>query len=121
IKDKFNRGAESQQFLVETVVGIQTVKAAAVEPPTRVQWEERLAAYVQASFKANLTSAGGQGAIQSVSKLGTAAFLLFGAQAVIDGTLTVGELIAFNMIAAQVTAPVLRLSQVWQDFQQVQV
>jgi subfamily B ATP-binding cassette protein HlyB/CyaB len=121
IKEKFNRGAESQQFLVETVVGIQTIKAAAVEPPTRMQWEERLAAYVRSSFNAGLTAAAGQGAIQAISKLSTALFLLFGAQAVINGSLTVGELIAFNMIAAQATAPVMRLSQLWQDFQQVQV
>jgi subfamily B ATP-binding cassette protein HlyB/CyaB len=121
IKDKFNRGAESQQFLVEAIVGIQTVKAAAVEPAIRLQWEEKLAAYVKTSFKANLLSAGGQNAIQLISKLSTVTFLLFGAKAVMNGDLTIGELIAFNMISAQVTQPVLRLSQVWQDFQQVQV
>ena len=54
-------------------------------------------------------------------KLSTAALLLFGAKAVIDGELSVGELVAFNMIAGQVAQPVLRLSQLWQDFQQVQV
>jgi len=121
INEKFNRGAISQQFLVETVVGIQTVKASAVEPTMRAQWEDRLAAYVRTTFGATLTGAGGQSAIQYVSKLSTALLLLFGAKAVIDGDLTVGELIAFNMIAAQVAQPVLRLSQLWQDFQQVQI
>ncbi len=61
----------------------------------------------------------GQGLIQFVSKATTALVLLFGAQAVIDGDLTVGGLVAFNMIMGQVTAPILRLSQLWQDFQQV--
>ena len=56
-----------------------------------------------------------------VSKLTTAALLLFGAKAVIDGELTVGALVAFNMIAAQAVQPILRLSQIWQDFQQVQI
>ena len=121
INEKFNRGAISQQFLVETVVGIQTVKASAVEPTMRAQWEERLAAYVRTTFGATLTGAAGQSAIQYVSKLSTALLLLFGAKAVIDGELTVGELIAFNMIAGQVAQPVLRLSQLWQDFQQVQI
>ena len=65
--------------------------------------------------------AGGQNAIQYISKLTTAALLLFGAKAVIDGEMTVGELVAFNMIAGQVAQPILRLSQLWQDFQQVQV
>jgi subfamily B ATP-binding cassette protein HlyB/CyaB len=121
LKDKFNRGAESQQFLVETVVGIHTVKAAAVEPIVQIQWEEKLAAYVRTAFRATLLAAGGQNAIQYVNRVTSALILLFGAWAVMDGTLTVGELIAFNMIANQVTQPILRLSQIWQDFQQTQV
>src|SRR5208337_1191601 len=50
VNEKFNRGAASQQFLVETVVGVGTIKSAAVEPIMRAQWEERLAAYVKTSF-----------------------------------------------------------------------
>jgi subfamily B ATP-binding cassette protein HlyB/CyaB len=121
VKEKFNRGAASQQFLVEAVVGIHTIKAGAVEPVMRAQWEERLAAYVQTAFGATLVGARGQNAIQYVSKLSTALLLLFGAKAVIDNELTVGALVAFNMIAGQVVQPVLRLAQIWQDFQQVQV
>ncbi len=121
LNEKFNRGAESQQFLVESIVGMQTIKAAAVEPVVAKQWEERLAAYVRSAFSTAMLGAKGQNAIQYVSKLSTAALLLFGAKAVIDGDLSVGELVAFNMIAAQVAQPVLRLSQLWQDFQQVQV
>ena len=121
LNEKFNRGAESQQFLVETIVGMQTIKAAAVEAVMAVQWEERLAAYVRTAFKTTMLGAKGQNAIQYVSKLSTAALLLFGAKAVIDGELSVGELVAFNMIAAQVALPILRMSQIWQDFQQVQV
>ncbi|MGE0699233.1 MAG: ATP-binding cassette domain-containing protein, partial [Hyphomicrobiaceae bacterium] len=63
----------------------------------------------------------GQNAIQLVSKLTSACVLLFGATAVIDNELTVGGLIAFNMIMNQATQPILRLSQLWQDFQQVQI
>jgi subfamily B ATP-binding cassette protein HlyB/CyaB len=121
VKEKFNRGAASQQFLVETIVGVNTVKAAAVEPIMRAQWEEKLAAYVKTSFAAAMLGSGGQLAIQYISKLTTAALLLFGAKAVIDGDLTVGGLVAFNMIAAQAVQPILRLSQIWQDFQQVQI
>ena len=121
VKEKFNRGAASQQFLVEAVVGIHTIKAGAVEPLMRTQWEERLAAYVKTAFSATLVGARGQNAIQYVSKVTTALLLLFGAKAVIDNELTVGALVAFNMIAAQVVQPVLRLAQIWQDFQQVQV
>ncbi|MND93143.1 Toxin RTX-I translocation ATP-binding protein [compost metagenome] len=121
IDEKFDRGALSQQLLVESVIGMQTLKASAVEPVVAAQWEERLAAYVQSSFAATMLAAKGQTAIQYVNKITSAALLLFGAQAVIDNELTVGGLIAFNMIAGQVFQPVLRLSQLWQDFQQVQV
>src|SRR5271157_1918758 len=121
VNEKFNRGAASQQFLVETVVGAGTIKAAAVEPLMRAQWEEKLAAYVKTSFGATMLGSGGQLAIQYVSKLTTAALLLFGAKAVIDGELSVGALVAFNMIASQAVQPILRLSQIWQDFQQVQI
>jgi ATP-binding cassette, subfamily B, bacterial HlyB/CyaB len=121
IKEKFNRGAESQQMLVEAIVGVQTIKSAAVEPAMQAQWEERLASYVSTSFDAGLIGSAGQSAIQYVSKLTNALLLLFGAKAVIDGELSVGELVAFNMISAQVAQPILRLSQIWQDFQQVQI
>ncbi|MGA1802215.1 type I secretion system permease/ATPase [Rhizobium sp. HT1-10] len=121
IDEKFDRGAFSQQLLVESVVGIQTLKASAVEPVVAAQWEERLAAYVQSSFWTTMLAAKGQNAIQYINKITSAALLLFGAQAVINGELTVGALVAFNMIAGQVSQPILRLSQLWQDFQQVQV
>jgi ATP-binding cassette, subfamily B, bacterial HlyB/CyaB len=121
VKEKFNRGAESQQFLVETIVGIHTVKSAGVEPVMQAQWEEKLAAYVRTAFNATLLATGGQNAISYVNRVTTALILLFGAWAVMDGNFTVGELIAFNMIANQTMQPILRLSQIWQDFQQVHV
>src|SRR5208337_4653633 len=121
INEKFNRGARSQQFLVESIVGAQTLKAASVEPMMQAQWEERLASYVSKSFDAGVTGALGQNMIQYVSKVTTALIVFVGAEAVIEGSMSVGELIAFNMIASQVVQPILRLSQLWQDFQQVQV
>jgi subfamily B ATP-binding cassette protein HlyB/CyaB len=87
----------------------------------QAQWEERLASYVSKSFDAGVTGALGQNMIQYVSKVTTALILFFGAEQVIEGAMSVGELIAFNMIASQVVQPILRLSQLWQDFQQVQV
>ena len=121
INEKFNKGAFSQQFLVETVVGAQTIKAAAVEPAMRSEWEERLAAYVRIGFDTSMLASLGQGSIQLINKLSNAIILLLGAHAVINNELTVGALVAFNMIAGQVAQPVLRLAQLWQDFQQVQI
>ena len=108
INERFNRGARSQQFLVELIVGAQTLKAASVEPMMQAQWEERLASYVSKSFDAGVTGALGQNMIQYVSKVTTALILFFGAQSVIEGSMSVGELIAFNMIASQVVQPILQ-------------
>jgi ATP-binding cassette, subfamily B, bacterial HlyB/CyaB len=88
---------------------MQTVKSA-VEPQTRAQWEERLASYVRTGFEAQLLGAGGQQALQYVSKLTTALLLLFGAYAVINNDLTIGALVAFNMISNQMVQLILRLS-----------
>lgn len=119
LHEKFNRGAENQAFLVETVTGIQTVKAMAVEPPLQRRWDEQLAGYVRASFRAtNLITIAGQAAT-AVQKLTTVAVLWVGAYRVIGGELSIGQLIAFNMLAAQVTGPLLRLVNLWQEFQQV--
>ncbi len=119
LHEKFNRGAENQAFLVESVSGVQTVKALAVEPPLLRKWEEQLAGYVRASFRAtSLITVAGHSAT-CVQKVTTVAVLWVGAYRVIDGDLSIGQLIAFNMLSAQVTGPLLRLVNLWQEFQQV--
>ncbi|MGE0471465.1 MAG: type I secretion system permease/ATPase [Nitrospira sp.] len=119
LHEKFNRGAENQAFLVEAVSGVQTVKAMAVEPPLLRKWEEQLAGYVRASFRAtSLMTIAGHSAM-CVQKVTTVAVLWVGAYRVIDGDLSIGQLIAFNMLSGQVTGPILRLVSLWQEFQQV--
>ena len=121
LNEKFRRGAENQAFLVESITGIQTLKAMAVEPQMNRRWEEQLASYVSASFRVislgNVTSQ----AVQLVNHLVTVAILFFGAKLVIEGSLTVGELVAFNMLANRVSMPVLRIAQIWQDFHQARL
>jgi subfamily B ATP-binding cassette protein HlyB/CyaB len=118
---KFQRGAENQAFLVESVTGVETLKAMAVEPQMQRRWEEQLAAYVAASFRVVSLGNIASQAVQLVSKLVTAGTLYYGAMLVIDGDLSVGELVAFNMLAGRVTQPVLRLAQMWQDFHQARL
>ncbi|CAB3802833.1 Toxin RTX-I translocation ATP-binding protein [Paraburkholderia caffeinitolerans] len=119
LNEKFARGADNQSFLVEAVSGVETVKSMAVEPQFIRHWETQLAAYVAAGFRVTQLGNIGQQLIQAIGKLVTVATLFFGAKLVIDGRLTVGGLIAFNMMSQRVAAPVLRLAQLWQDFQQV--
>jgi subfamily B ATP-binding cassette protein HlyB/CyaB len=121
LDEKFKRGAENQAFLVESVTGIETLKAMAVEPQMQRHWEEQLASYVAASFRVLSLGNVASQIVQLVSKLVTAGILFFGAKLVIRGSLTVGELVAFNILAGRVSAPVLRLAQIWQDFHQARI
>ena len=119
LHEKFNRGAENQAFLVEAVSGIHTVKALAVEPPLLRKWEEQLAGYVQASFRATSVMTIAGHSATCVQKITTVAVLWVGAYHVIGGDLSIGQLIAFTMLSGQVTGPLLRLVNLWQEFQQV--
>ncbi|WP_310593405.1 ATP-binding cassette domain-containing protein [Pedomonas mirosovicensis] len=80
-----------------------------------------MAGYTQTGFAVTRLANWGSQLVQLVSKLTTVAILYFGASQVIEGALTVGALVAFNMFAGRVSAPILRLSQLWQDFQQVRI
>ena len=119
LEDKFNKGAENQSFLVETISGIDTVKSMAVEPRWIQKWDQQLAAYVSSGLAVTNVATVAGGGVTLTSKLVTAAIMWIGATLVIDKQLTVGELVAFNMLAGQVSSPILRLAQLWNDFQQV--
>ena len=121
LNDKFRRGSDSQSFLVETVSGVETVKAMALEPVMQRRWEEQLAGYVQASFGVVSIGTFASQAAAIINKITTILILFFGARLVMANALTIGELVAFNMIAGQLAAPVLRLAQLWQDFQQARL
>lgn len=119
LNEKFNKSSENQSFLVETISGIDTVKALAVEPRWVAKWEKQLAAYVSAGLSTANISMVASGGVTLVSKLVTAAIMWMGASLVIDNKMTVGQLVAFNMLSGQVASPILRLAQLWNDFQQV--
>ncbi len=115
---KFARGAENQSMLVETVTGIQTVKATALEPAFAKRWDSQLASYVSASFKTqNLASVAHEG-VNLIGKLVNAGTLWYGAHLVMSNDLTVGQFVAFNMFAQRVSQPIMRMAQLWTDFQQ---
>ncbi|HUL13058.1 MAG TPA: type I secretion system permease/ATPase [Methylococcaceae bacterium] len=118
LHEKFNRGAENQAFLVEIIGGMDTVKAIAVEPQLTRHWDNQLSAYIAASFRTSTLSTLGHGGVSLIGKLVTVATMWLGARLVIDGELTVGQLVAFNMLANHVATPVMRLASLWTDFQQ---
>ncbi len=121
LDEKFKRGAENQAFLTESVTNIEAVKSMALEPQVQRRWEENLAGYVAASFKAsNLGNVASQFA-QLINKITTVLILWVGASLVMSNELSIGQLIAFNMIAGRVSSPILKLVQLWQDFQQARI
>ncbi len=119
LNEKFNRGATNQAFLVESINGIDTVKSMAVEPRWFDNWEKQLASYVSVGLNANNISNLASNAITMVSKLVNVGIIWVGAGLVIDGKLTIGQLIAFNMLANQISGPIVRIAQLWTNFQQV--
>jgi subfamily B ATP-binding cassette protein HlyB/CyaB len=119
LAEKFNRGAENQSFLVETISGVGTVKSMAVEPQLTRRWDNQLAAYVAASFKTVTLGTIANGGVTLISKLVTVLLIWFGVHQVLNGDMTIGQLIAFNMLSGQVAQPVMRIAQLWTDFQQV--
>lgn len=119
LRTKAERNAETQSYLVEVVSGIQTVKAQNMELRARWQWQQRYARYVSAGFQTVLTSTTASSASNFLNQLSGLLVLWVGAYLVLKGDLTLGQLIAFRIIAGYVTSPLLRLAQLWQNFQEV--
>jgi len=118
LRAKAERNAETQSYLVEVMSGIQTVKAQNIELRSRFSWQERYARFVAAGFKTVVTSTLANSTSNFLNKLSSLLVLWVGAYLVLQGELTLGELIAFRIISGYVTSPILRLAQLWQSFQE---
>lgn len=121
LDEKFDRGAEVNSFLIESIHGVEAVKGMAVEPLQQHRWEHRLAGYVKSSFAVEQLGLLVGGGVQAISKFGALLILYFGAIEVMEGRMTIGQLVAFNMLASQVAAPILRIAELWQRFQQMRL
>ena len=118
LDEKFNTGAEAQSYLVEAITGINTIKSLALEPTSQRKWESLQADYTNAGFKTAILS-GNIGSIgQFIQKSFDLIILWYGAHLVIDKQISVGQLVAFRMLSSRVSSPILRLVQIWQDYQQ---
>jgi ATP-binding cassette, subfamily B, bacterial HlyB/CyaB len=118
LRTKAERNAETQSYLVEVMSGIQTVKAQNIELRSRWQWQEHYANYVSAGFKTVVTSTGASVTSNFLNQVSGLLVIWVGAALVLQGQLSLGQLIAFRIIAGYVTAPLLRLTQLWQNFQE---
>ena len=121
LEDKYTSNANNQSFLVETISGIETIKAIAAEPGVRENWENKLSDHVKNGFRSNHLANLISQSTTVISKVLSVLLLWFGAKEVLAGNLTVGQLIAFNMLSSRAIAPIIRLSQVWKEFEQANI
>ena len=119
LNEFFYIGAKQQAFLVESISGIGTVKSMAVEPRWIENWEKQLASSVSSGLDVLNVGVVAGTAVTTVGKLLTVGILWVGSSAVVDGDLTVGQFIAFTMISSRLTDPIMRIANLWNNFQQV--
>lgn len=118
IEAVWRTAAAKQSFLVEAVTGMQTIKALAIEPQFMRRWENYLCRFVQTNFDSasfSLLVGSGNQVIQTISNL---VILWYGGYMVMNGIFTLGQLIAFQMIAAQAVGPLTKLLTMWPQVQQ---
>jgi ATP-binding cassette subfamily B protein RtxE len=117
VNQHFETSAHNTAILNQAITGIETIKTSAIEDGFVKDWQQNLALELKAGFKARVVSIWAQQGISLIQKVTAALLLWWGVKLVLEGDLTAGELVAFNMLAGQVTQPILRLAQIWQDFQ----
>ncbi len=121
LDEKFQKGAANYSFLVESITGIQTVKSLAIEGKMIKDWEKSLGDYILSAFKLSNLGNVAVTSSQSLQKIMTLAVIYFGVSLVFNKSMSVGQLIAFQMFASQLSGPILRLVHMWQDFQQARL
>jgi ATP-binding cassette subfamily B protein len=119
IQAKSVAAAKTQSHLVEVLSGIQTVKSQGIELRTRWKWQDLYVDYVADGFNNTVVGTANSSISTFINKGSSLIVVWMGAALVLEGNLTMGGLIAFRMIAGYVTSPVLRLSQIWQNFQEI--
>jgi ATP-binding cassette, subfamily B, bacterial HlyB/CyaB len=120
-RDIFQAIAKESSYLIEILTGIRTVKSTATERSTRWHWEDLFSVEVKKNFSGQIIGNNLQIFSNLIESLATTGLLCFGAYLVIQGQLSIGQLIAFNMLFAQIIAPFQRLTVLWTQFQEVNI
>ena len=120
-RESAEKNAKTQSHLVEVLTGIQTVKSQNIEMVSRWKWQELYSKYIGATFRKIITGTLINQSGQILQKISQLLVLWFGANMVLSGKLTLGQLIAFRIISGFVTQPILRLTSLWQSIQELKV
>lgn len=122
VNEQFLMGARNQAFLTEYVVGMETVKSLQMEPHLERRYENLLADYLHAGFRARQLSNTINTLANAIEQTQTLAILCVGALIVMQNEgFTIGMLVAFQMFASRMAQPMLRLASLWQEFQQADI
>lgn len=120
-KETFQAGAEVQSYIVESINGVNTVKAMAVEKPVRWKWEELLEKLMALQFKASMVVTGADSVSRILQTLSTTLVLWFGARLVMTNQISIGQMMAFTSLLGSVISPVLRMIGVWDKIQEARI
>lgn len=107
-----------QALLVETIHGMRTVKALAIEPAQRRTWDQLSAEAISTHFRVGIVGISGGTVTDFLGKMLPITLIVVGAQSVFDQTLTVGVLIAFQMISGRVVGPLVQIVSLINEYQQ---
>ncbi len=118
LQDRAVANSRTQSHLVEVLSSMQTVKAQNIELRSRWKWQELYTDYIAEGFDNTLTSSLTNNLSGFLNKLSSLMVIWAGAFFVLNGTLTLGGLIAFRIISGYVTGPLLRMSSIWQNIQE---
>jgi ATP-binding cassette, subfamily B, bacterial HlyB/CyaB len=118
LKDLYAAEGERQSMMVETIHGMRTVKALAIEPTQRRMWDQRSAQSINMHFRVGKLAISGNAITDFLSKLLPIVIIILGSQEVFDKTMTVGALIGFQMITGRVTAPLIAIVSLVNEYQE---
>jgi ATP-binding cassette, subfamily B, bacterial HlyB/CyaB len=118
-REIFGASASQNSYLIQALTGIKTVKSTAVEHHVRWKWEELLHKFVKTTFAGQLISNRLQIFSNTINAAITSITLCFGAYQVIHDNLTIGQLVAFNMLLGNILQPFQRLTVLWNQLQEV--
>ena len=121
LREKAEASAKVNSHLVETISGIETVKAQRMEIVSEWKWSKLYSRQIKAGFKNTLTSTTASSISNFFQQLSGLIVIWVGASMVLKGQLSIGQLIAFRIISGYVTNPLLRISGIWQNFQEIGV
>jgi len=118
LRQQAEANARVQSHLVETLSGMETVKGQGMELPSEWRWEQLYGGQIEAGFRNTITSTAAGSANQFLGQVSGLVVIWFGAMLVLEGKMTLGQLIAFRILSGYVTSPLLRLASLWQNFQE---